>query len=92
MAQSKLKIECPKCGWQPNAHSRWGCSCGTLWNQFDTAGRCPTCGKQWEMTQCYTPTEGGCEQWSLHLDWYKGLTPFVEEQVEEVNKNIKVLT
>ncbi len=92
MANTEVKIECPKCGWEPQPHSLWACSCGTVWNTFDTGGRCPACSKVWEMTQCQSPLEGGCREWSLHLDWYKGLTPFVEKQVEEVNQEIEVFS
>lgn len=90
MDNHELKIECPKCGWQPQPHSRWICSCGTTWNTFETGGRCPTCGKVWEKTRCHPPFVGGCEQWSLHLDWYKGLTPLIEQEIEEVNKEIEI--
>ena len=80
-----IKIECPKCQWQPKPNSKWGCSCGTLWNTFDTGGRCPTCGRMWRLTQCQSSWEGGCQQWSPHLDWYNGLDPAIEEELKEVN-------
>lgn len=37
-----------------------------LWNTFDTAGKCPRCHKQWEVTQCLA-----CHCYSPHLDWYE---------------------
>src|SRR5215510_4975685 len=48
------RIRCPVCSWQPDASSRWCCdwvgtpepffeSCGTVWNTFETRGRCPGC-------------------------------------------------
>ena len=37
------------------------------------------------MTQCVSPWEHGCERWSPHLDWYNGLDPAVEEELEEVS-------
>lgn len=73
------KIECPKCQWEPDAHARWGCTCGHLWNTFDTGGRCPKCSKQWKDTQCLS-----CQQWSPHLDWYKDLDEWLDEALEEV--------
>jgi hypothetical protein len=84
MASREIKIECPKCAWEPKADSLWSCSCGHAWNTFDTGGQCPSCKIVWEHTQCLSPWEGGCEQWSLHLDWYKGLDKHVEEEVKEV--------
>jgi DNA-directed RNA polymerase subunit RPC12/RpoP len=70
-------IRCPRCGWRPQASSRWCCeclgspetpfeSCGTSWNTFSTKGRCPGCSHQWRWTSCLL-----CEQWSLHRDWYE---------------------
>jgi len=61
------KIYCPKCEWHPSAHDRWMCtiSCQTVWNTFETHGRCPGCGKQWEVTQCLS-----CHAISPHDDWY----------------------
>lgn len=71
-------IRCPLCGWRPKASSRWTCicrgtpepyfeACGTVWNTFDTRGRCPGCSHQWQWTSCLM-----CEQASLHVDWYEG--------------------
>jgi hypothetical protein len=71
------QIRCPRCGWQPSAHSRWCCdclftpepvfdSCGTVWNTFATRGRCPGCSHQWQWTTCLS-----CHQASLHRDWYE---------------------
>ena len=59
------KIRCPKCQWEPTEKSRWFCTCGCSWNTFDTAGLCPSCGKQWTQTACLR-----CSAWSLHKDWY----------------------
>ena len=61
------KIRCPKCLWQPSKEDRWMCGadCLHVWNTFDTAGRCPKCGRQWEWTACLA-----CHQWSRHVDWY----------------------
>ncbi len=59
------RIRCPKCGWVPNASSRWQCDCGRIWNTFDTGGVCPGCVKKWESTCCLA-----CHMWSPHSDWY----------------------
>lgn len=80
-----IKIECPKCRWEPDGGPHWQCSCGTVWNTFDTAGRCPSCSKQWEQTCC--PTDpGGCGKWSPHVDWYKDLDEWLEEEVEALKE------
>jgi hypothetical protein len=64
------RIRCPKCAWQPRKSDRWGCRCGCEWNTFDTAARCPQCGKQWQHTICLR-----CHAWSLHVDWYTSGEP-----------------
>jgi len=74
-----IKILCPKCDWEPAAHDYWGCSCGHVWNTFDTGGRCPACQKVWEDTQCLE-----CEKWSPHLDWYRGLDDVVDALKKEI--------
>jgi hypothetical protein len=76
-------IRCPKCEWQPYESSTWACTCGHEWNTFDTGGRCPKCKKVWEETQCLSD-EGGCSQWSPHLDWYEGLEAIVQKLKEEI--------
>ncbi|GAB5551473.1 MAG: hypothetical protein Sapg2KO_10640 [Saprospiraceae bacterium] len=73
---AEVKIECPKCTWEPQADSKWQCSCGHVWNTFDTAARCPACSKQWEETICLS-----CYKWSLHLDWYKNLDEWLEDEL-----------
>ena len=80
-----FKIECPKCRWEPQPHDRWECSCGHLWNTFDTQGKCPRCQVQWEHTQCLSAWEGGCAQWSPHVDWYVipiDISEILEEEKE----------
>ena len=72
-----VRIRCPLCSWQPTRSSRWSCSvqntpeppfesCGTVWNTFDTRGRCPGCLHQWIWTTCIR-----CGTASLHEDWYE---------------------
>ena len=59
------KIRCPKCGWEPRKKDRWSCTCGRVWNTFDTRGVCPKCKTQWKETQCLS-----CHKWSAHDAWY----------------------
>lgn len=80
-----LHIRCPKCKWEPDEYPYWMCSCGFTWNTFSTGGRCPSCGKQWQHTQCIEQA-GGCDKWSLHLDWYENLDDIVEEVKEELRQ------
>jgi len=58
-------IRCPLCGWVPGKHDRWQCTCGHVWNTFDTGGVCPACIKQWTSTKCPS-----CKRWSAHSAWY----------------------
>jgi hypothetical protein len=62
---AELKIECPKCGWEPNGYAYWGCTCGHLWNTFETKAKCPACSVQWQDTSC-----PGCGHSSKHELWY----------------------
>jgi hypothetical protein len=70
-------ILCPRCDWRPSSGSRWCCSCestpeppfdacGTVWNTFETRGRCPGCQHQWQWTTCLS-----CGVASLHEHWYR---------------------
>ena len=71
------RIRCPLCDWQPPPTSRWCCicrgtpepffeGCGTVWNTFDTGGRCPGCAHQWVWTTCLR-----CGAASPHQEWYE---------------------
>jgi hypothetical protein len=70
------RIRCPRCEWEPLSSSRWSCerigtpeppfpACGTVWNTFETRGRCPGCGHQWFWTTCHQ-----CHEASPHEEWY----------------------
>jgi hypothetical protein len=78
-----MRIYCPKCEYEPDASDVWMCNpegCGTLWNTFDTGGRCPGCSTYWRKTCC-----PACARWSPHEDWYHDDPddPQVEELSEE---------
>ena len=60
------RIRCPRCGWEPERDSLWMCICLHTWNTFETSGRCPACGQQWQDTCCLR-----CHKWSPHRDWYE---------------------
>lgn len=62
---SGLRIRCPRCGWKPGREDRWSCTCGCVWNTFETGGVCPECLRQWTSTQCLS-----CQLWSPHSEWY----------------------
>ena len=86
-----IKIRCPKCNWVPNEFSSWSCTCGHVWNTFDTYGVCPRCGKRWEYTQCLkSPFSAACGKYSKHEDWYiipLDIQKLLGEHVE--TKNLK---
>lgn len=79
---ANVKIACPKCGWEPDGGAYWVCTCGHVWNTFDTAARCPRCSKQWTHTACI-PHRGGCRSMPPHLDWYHDLDNWVREEVAD---------
>jgi hypothetical protein len=85
----EIEIQCPKCKWKPDGKAHWACSCGHVWNTFETAGRCPKCSKRWEDTQCPGPKPiygPGCGKWSKHIDWYKGLEKPTVREAEKILK------
>ena len=80
-----IEILCPKCGWKPDGHAHWECTCGHVWNTFETAGKCPNCAKRWDDTQCPGPNFGpGCGKWSKHIEWYKGLEKATVREAEKI--------
>jgi len=89
---AEVKIACPKCNWEPSPSDRWTCTCGHIWNTFDTAGRCPVCKKQWDKTQCLGPFVGGCTEWSPHLDWYRNLDDWLKKEIENIRIRVGVKT
>jgi len=81
----KIEIACPKCNWEPDGGKHWQCSCGHIWNTFETFAKCPKCAKTWEDTIC-PPTPGGCDLWSKHLDWYRNLDSLMKEEIKKIFK------
>lgn len=82
---AEVRIACPKCNWEPDGGAYWSCTCGCVWNTFDTAARCPVCHKQWTHTACI-PMKGGCESMPPHVDWYRNLDDWVEEEVTRMQE------
>lgn len=78
---SELQIRCPKCEWEPDGRPHWQCSCGHIWNTFDTQGKCPKCKMIHRSTQCI-PFAGGCSGISPHHDWYADLENISLEELE----------
>ena len=71
MDDKQMIIKCPRCYWEPDGKNHWICSCGNVWNTFNTVGICPSCDRIWEYTQCPGPGfPGGCGIFSKHDDWY----------------------
>ncbi|MGB0177198.1 MAG: hypothetical protein ACPF9D_08525, partial [Owenweeksia sp.] len=69
----ELKVQCPECGWKPDGEPYWSCrSCSYEWDMFSTGARCPRCDFEHQYTECIG-WAGGCDETSLHLDWYEGL-------------------
>ena len=78
-----VRIRCPKCSWEPDGRPYWMCECGCEWDTFSYGGRCPSCKKVWEYTQCID-----CYKWSPHLDWYENLDDIVQEIKEEMEVKV----
>jgi hypothetical protein len=82
--KEKIKIQCPKCNWEPDGKPYWKCNCGKVWDTFSTGGVCPRCHYQWKETQC-----PACYKWSLHIDWYRGLDDMIGTLVNQAKDKIK---
>ncbi len=85
----EFKIACPKCNWEPDGGEYWGCTCGHVWDTFKTAAQCPVCKKQYRYTQCIG-WRGGCDQSSLHIEWYRNLDDILKEELEAVEAAVGV--
>lgn len=82
------RIRCPKCGYSPRKHDRWVCTCGCVWNTFDTRGKCPECSLQWKDTACPR-----CEQWSVEgtfsVAGIRGELLVAQERVGDAEREIE---
>ena len=61
-------VECPGCRYRPTLFDRWVCEpdgCGTHWDTFATAAKCPGCGAQFPWTAC-----PACGKVFSHRAWY----------------------
>lgn len=82
------KIACPKCEWEPDGGAYWGCSgCGHIWDTFKTTGVCPECQHRHKHTQCIGYA-GGCNESSLHVNWYREIDRNLQEEIEKIEKLI----
>jgi hypothetical protein len=79
-AASQLEIYCPRCHWKPNGRTHWTCSCGCVWNTFETAAVCSQCQRRWRNTDC-PDNAGGCGRRSAHINWYHGLDELITEML-----------
>lgn len=79
----ELKIACPRCHWEPDGGAYWQCSCGHVWDTFQTGAKCPSCGKQWKYTEC-PDFAGGCGGSSPHIDWYHDSDERIEEEISQI--------
>lgn len=59
-------IQCSTCEWNPDGGIHWACTCGHMWNTFETKAKCPKCNMQWTDTWC-----PACGKPTPHKDWYK---------------------
>lgn len=76
-----LNIKCPACNWPPDGGTHWECeNCYYEFDMFEAAGKCPRCDYQHKYTQCVS-WAGGCEEISLHLDWYND----IDKKLLEIN-------
>ncbi len=86
-----IKVLCPICDWEPDGRPHWECTCGCVWNTFDTSAKCPKCNKVWEDTQCPGPGgPGGCGRWSKHIDWYRNLTDEIRREMAKIFEKANV--
>lgn len=60
-------LACPSCGAAPLRGEFWTCGqCGTRFDLFETAGRCPSCGAQFSTASCPE-----CQRQSPMSDWLR---------------------
>ena len=47
-----LDIGCFSCNWEDKGKYEWMCTCGCVWNVFETDCICPLCNRKWTYIQC----------------------------------------
>lgn len=62
---ASAEIRCPLCSLPPPKGAKWECTCGCVWNTFETRGCCPDCGRRWGETECRS-----CRGVVPHHAWY----------------------
>lgn len=80
-----LIIACPVCNWEPDGGTHWQCTCGFIWNTFDTGAKCLKCSKIWKETQCPI-IPGGCGSWSKHIDWYQNFADEMQKEMDSIQQ------
>jgi Zn-dependent protease len=60
-APRRAGFACPRCRAAPPVGSFWRCACGTMFDTFETGGRCPQCARTYQGTAC-----NECGQMSAH--------------------------
>ena len=83
-----MKINCPKCNWQPTGEPLWVCDsyCNHVFDTFSSFGVCPKCSKRYSQTAC-----PACNSWSLHEDWYKDLGPLLQKELKKIEKDLTIV-
>jgi Zn-dependent protease len=56
---------CPRCKAAPPVGDFWRCACGQMFDTFATRGRCPRCGRTFQVTAC-----NNCSQPGPHTAFY----------------------
>jgi Zn-dependent protease len=51
-APRRAGFACPQCKAAPPLGNFWRCACGTMFDTFETGGRCPKCARSYQGTAC----------------------------------------
>ena len=64
----RMGLRCPSCKASPPVGPYWGCAnCRQSFDTFETGGRCPHCGAQYDVTACLD-----CRRSSPQHEWTAG--------------------
>ena len=64
----RMGLKCPNCKTAPPIGPFWGCAgCQQSFDTFETGGRCPHCGAQYDVTTCLD-----CRRSSSQQEWAAG--------------------